>query len=232
MIDSRYPAPLLERSHPLSRFDFSKGWPKSETISKRAQSLQRIASERNTSVEYIGTMPLFSGHRVAQGSLYDWVLVSAEDDPLFSHSGGFPIPDHAKADLETIRDAGIEFDMIYIAHEVQPGSVEPDRPLTIDALRPPPPRSVQKLSHGLGSKASAFWSGGLTPMKATPFLIGTAALGAVAALPVVAGAAAALPALLVVDPIVLGVIASPSGSAHAGDEAGWFYLTHWDYGAD
>lgn len=232
MTDSLYLAPLPERSHPLRAFGFSRGWPTSEPVSRRAQSLQRIAAERNTSVEYIGTMPLFSGHRVAKGAIYDWVLVSAVDDPLFSHSGGFPVPKHARADLETIRDARIEFDMIYIAHEVQAGTVEPDRPLTIDALRPPPPRSVQKLSHRLGSKANSVWSRGLTPMMATPFLIAAAALGAVAALPLVVGAAAALPALMVIDPIVLGVVASPNGSTQVGDDAAWFYLTHWDYGVD
>lgn len=245
------PLPDLRGPKGLRSFNFSQDWSRSSSLASRAVELQLRAAKRNVSLQCIGTMPLFRNHIVSRGAGRDWVLVPLSDDPLFLHPSGFPIPRAQLRDLKRIRKTGAQFDALYVAHEVESGSVAPDGPLTLDALRPPPPRAVQKLSHHLGKTASKVWKGATLPAAmavvglllaaavtvATSFiailaagLVTVVAIGAFAMM--AAGTVAALPALAVVDPIILGVITEPGRPLQTGENAAWFYLTHWDYGAE
>jgi len=174
-------------------------------------------------------MPLFSGLRVYQGQRYDWVLVNLAEDPLFHDRDGFPVPRRILDHLGTVERAGVDFDALYLAHEMEKGRIREGEQLTADALLPPPPRSVERLSHQLGKASGALWAVAAAPLVVS--LVAGAAVGAAAlmAAPALAVAGASCMSL---DPILLGTKVAPGKPVRPGEPACWFYLAHWAYGEE
>lgn len=210
----------LRGAFPADRLGLAQGEPDSPALAAALRDVLRAAETADLPVTYIGAMPAFAGHIVAPGHGRDWVLTDLAGDPLFAHAGGFPVPDAQLAELRRIQNAGVAFDAIYVAHEVRSGAVSPDAPLELEALLPPPPRAIERLSNRLGAGAARIWNAGRLPIRLATM---TATAGA--------AMAAALPAAIAIDPIVLGVKGAPGRPLGAGEPALWFYLTHWDYGA-
>jgi hypothetical protein len=201
--DDRLVVPGLPRQRPLS----TRLW----------HALARIAWD-DLPVRYLGTMPLFAGHRVYAGASTDWVVLNLADDPLFHDRHGFPIPGRVLDDLRRV-ERSLEFDALFVAHEVPRGAVVEDRPIPREALLPPGPRPVVQQSERFGEAARLLWA-----LAAAPLVLS----GAAAAL--VASATAAMGAGLALDPILLGVVVAPERSPEPGEPAAWFCLGRWVYG--
>ncbi len=169
-------------------------------------------------VRYLGTMPLFDGHRVYGGPRTDWVVLNLADDPLFHDRHGFPIPTRVLDDLRRIRRS-VELDALFVAHEVPRGAVAEERPVPATALMPSPPREVAELSAGLGAMAQGLWLTAAVPLVAS---------GLIGAL--VAGGAAVIGGSLALDPVLLGVLVEPGRSVKPGEPGAWFCLGQWTYG--
>jgi hypothetical protein len=128
------------------------------TLYMRQQRALAKAARAKLHLYRVGYMPLFTGHRVYQTTQTDWVVLNVAEDPLLQHPDKFPIPRKPRAQLQVLLDAGIEFDAIFIAHEVAPGSVREDLPLPLAAILPPPPKETLALTEKLGNVSSALWN--------------------------------------------------------------------------
>jgi len=198
-------------------------------LRKRAERIMTLAEAKKTSVFPVAIAPLFAGWRLrTKGSAYDYVFCNLAEDPLFSDPDGFPIPKRVLQDLKHLNATGLagHFDVLYVVHEVDKGSIREGERLTSDKLVPPSPR-VARASEQLGSLGALLWLGASIPLIASAglgvFMAGVAGVVGAAALGVDVFSPLGL------DPILLGAIVSPGRPVHAGDMAIWFYLAHWRY---
>jgi hypothetical protein len=187
-------------------------------LERRADRVTRRAAQGDVRIDYLGVHPLFIEPRLYSGVDTDWVVAPVQaDDERY-------VPRPQRAVLNKLREAGLEFPRLYVAHEVakQPGaSSEPtvmSRSAALELVGPTPdPQQAVDLSHRLGHASDAVIR---TAARAIPII------GAIAAAPfiVVGGAIAALATM---DPVVFGVM--PQGRVLEGEPAAWFVLTRWDW---
>jgi hypothetical protein len=170
------------------------------------------------SIEFLGTMPLFSGHRVYPGYNRDWALINLADDPLYRDRDGFPVPKRILKSLRRIQRSGIEFDAIFAAHEVPAGSIREDRPIDAKLLAPPPPAPMQRLSQRLGNASNLLWMLAGLPLTASTTIGGMLNRG-------VAG----FGEMIGLDPVLLGVAVARGRPVAPPEQSAWFYLGHWAY---
>lgn len=195
--------------------------PTEPTLYVRQRSLMRKSVERHLPVQYLGTMRLFEGHRIYSGRDHDWVLVNLADDPLFRDRDGFPVPRQVLRELRAIKRHRVDFDALYVAHQVPRGRAKEGARLRADVLLPPPPEAVQKLSDRLGVVGQILWMLGCLPTTVSSAIAGVALTG-VTTLVTAQG----------LDPLLLGVVVGWDRPAIPGELAAWFYLSHWVYHAE
>lgn len=209
------PVMLQQRNDPTRTLN--PRLPMQRGLFERQHAVMERSDEAGLAVRYIGTMNLFENHRVYPGRGRDWVLMNLADDPLFRDSDGFPMPRRVFNQVGRIAKSGIEFDGLYIAHEVALHAVSEYAPVTVDALTPPPSPQVVKLSERLGLAGKVLWG-----MAAVPLAISGA----------LTTAAAAAASAVARDPILLGVVVASGRSFIVGEPSAWFYLDHWDFGQE
>lgn len=99
-------------------------------------------AQRNASLQRIATLPVPfrspSDWLLLPGAGYDWVFMPITADPLYHDRRGFPMPRTLIKKLKQMKRQGIDFDQLWIAHEVQPGRLQPGQKLTVADLMPPP----------------------------------------------------------------------------------------------
>ncbi|MFN8525628.1 MAG: hypothetical protein U0821_21230 [Chloroflexota bacterium] len=197
------------------------GRPARPSLAARVTHLQATSGWWGLPARFLGTMPLFAGHRVYHGKKTDWVLLNLADDPLFQDRQGFPIPRRVLEDLKRM-EGKVHFDALFVAHEVQRGAVIEERPVPLEALQPAPPRVSAERSRGLGDLSQVLWA-----LATTPFVLGAVGGSLIATVASVAGTAS----VFAMDPVLLGVVVPPDEAPREQSEAAWFYLSHWAYGA-
>ena len=196
-------------------------------LDRRSTKVVQRAWEAGVHIHYVGIAPLFAEDRAYAGPQTDWVM-----GPV--NNPGDSVPRDIRDALLRLVDAGIEFPMIYMAHEVPKGCLaipvttgEPvPQMVTVDhrtaeaAVGPvPPPAATTVLADRLDRSSQR-----LLRMFAAAVPI----VGAIVAAPVVlAGAAVAAIGALALDPIVFGVI--PAGPPVPGQPAAWYILARWDW---
>jgi hypothetical protein len=205
------------------------GWDRRTLVlDRRSTTVVQRAREAGVPIGYVGIAELFAEDRAYTGQQTDWVIGPVNDP------GDTVIPRAERAALLRLVEAGIEFPMIYVAHEVPKGRLaipvptgEPvSQAVTVDhraaeaAVGPvPPPAAATVLADRLGRNSQR-----LLHMFASAIPI----VGAIVAAPVVlAGAAIAAVGALALDPIVFGVI--PAGPPVPGQPAAWYILARWDW---
>ena len=84
-------------------------------LDRRSTKVVERAREAGVPINYLGMAPLFAETRAYPGPTTDWVIgpVTGPSDAV--------VPRAERAALLRLVDAGIEFPMIYIAHEVPKG---------------------------------------------------------------------------------------------------------------
>jgi len=196
------------------------------TLERGSPRLVRTASRAGVDITYLGIAALFGEPRAYAGSQTDWIISPAADrsDAI--------VPADQREQLQQLVHAGLDFPLVYVAHEIPKGQLAlpagtpteaASQPVTLRqetataAVGPvPPPARTTALAQRLGHSSQRL----LTMLRtAAPI-----AAGIVAAPFVLAGTAVtALPAGL--DPVVFGVI--PAGPATPGQPAAWYILAQW-----
>jgi len=189
-----------------------------QTLIQQHQKTTALAIDKNLPIRFLGYSPIFTGTRVYRGQGCDWALMNLTSDPLFYANGEkLIIPAAAAADIKTTVKAGINFDAMFIAHEIPIGSVKPGESVPLELIAPPPPPQVKQRLEKLEATAETFWQGIGSALK------GLVAVGTTAAfLP-----AAGVLSLAIVDPVLFGVYIDHSWTFNGQPVGMWYYVTHW-----
>lgn len=186
--------------------------------SQSAIQLMKNGEQAGGLAKFVFSRPLIEEKEVFPGDSRDWLLINAARDPLLYDRDGYPIPSRILKPLRKLAKAGLDFDAIYVAHEMTPGSVTSSTPITAELLTPPQPANVVRTSNHLGTAGSILWHIATLPVLA-------AMVGALGALAVGAWAIAGVGR----DPILFGAKVGPCRPVVPGELASWFYLGHWAY---
>lgn len=181
------------------------------SLTARTELALKISDRGGLGLQLIGRAPLFDGTRLIQAPSSVWGLMNLSDDPLWQ-SGRYPVPSRVLRRLQRYHYAGIEFDLLYAAHELPLDKWHTGEPISLDSLLPPAPRTEQKISQGLGIATYAILTTLLMPFK-------------------MAGIAAATVNTIATyslnDPVLLGVLIPSERGPEPGVSGMWFVLGAW-----
>lgn len=193
-----------------------KMYPADPVLQRRCTQIEVQSQRSNLPVQYAFSMPYLSQPQRYPGDQYDWWLMDIQCDPIYRwDADGFPMPKDVLERLYQIQQAGLEFDTLCIAHEVEKGRFAPEQPPSLQELLPPPSQEGLQASATMGTVAQALWTVATLPLLAVG---GLATMGA--------GAATALASL---DPILFGVLGGGRRPLRESETAAFFYLAHWRY---
>lgn len=182
-----------------------------ENLAMRAKTVQTLARTDRLEVPMLGVAPLFDEVRLITRTRPNWALYNLSHDPLYK-TGKFPLPARDLRRLKHLYYAGIQFDAMYVAHELpldfQPGQDN----LEMSLFVPAPPVFATHLAEHLGHAANRIVSACLA-LTGKPFAI-------------LASAGASAAAVLR-DPILMGVVIPPGTNPDPGVPAVWFLLAAW-----
>ncbi len=205
------------------------------TLERGSARLVNSASRAGVDITYLDIAPLFDEPWAYAGSQTDWIIGPAADrsDAI--------VPAGERERLRRLIHAGIDFPLIYVAHEVPKGrlAIPADtatsagsQPVTLRqevaaaAVGPvPPPAGTTALADRLGRSSQRL----LTMLRtAAPIAAGiVAAPVLIASAPFVLAGVAVTAFAVGLDPIVFGVI--PAGPATPGQPAAWYILARWEW---
>jgi hypothetical protein len=205
------------------------------TLERDSARLVTSASRAGVEITYVGTAPLFDEPRAYAGRQTDWIIGPAAD-----HSDAI-VPADIREQLRRLIHAGIDFSLVYVAHEIPKGRlaipagtatsagsqpVNLRREAAAAAVGPvPPPAGTTELADRLGHSSQRL----LNMLRtAVPIAAGIAAAPVLIASAPFVLAGAAITALAVgLDPIVFGVI--PAGPVTSGQPGAWYILARWEW---
>ena len=177
----------------------------------RAELVKSISAAKRVPVSILGSAPLFDGSKLVTRTTPNWALYNLSQDPLWQN-GKFPIPVKHLQRLNTLYRGGVEFDALYVAHEL-PMDFQPDHDrLELSLVEPPPPATAMRLAHGLG--------------LATDSILATYAAAIRKPFKTLAVASTTGFAVLR-DPVLMGAVIPPGVNPEAGVSAVWFLLAAW-----
>ncbi len=184
-----------------------------EALATRAQELvSRPAGELRLPVEAVGVAPVFLRPRTLVADSKKWEIMPIQADPEYL-AGNLAVPSKVIGHLRVLADAGVDVDIIYIAHERQVGVHHP----VGESLWEP----LFAMKRGLDQLALGVDRG--VEKAAVPIAAGVVApfyaLGV--------GLAAVVSGLAKVDPVLFGVITS-DGRVYEGTPGMWFCLARWE----
>ena len=190
------------------------------------------ADRNKLPVRFFGYHPVFSGYRVVRpsNSKTDWVLMNILHDPFFREITGAPnlgqntsgtlyAPENVIASISDTVNAGIDFDSIFIAHEVPRGSVSAKDSLDLETLIPPPPPKARKQHDFRKWSLVRYWN---ELLKLTKHTLGIAAKTAAGTMAFAAAAPAAG-----LDPVLFGVNYDENVVVDGELMGMFYYITHW-----
>ena len=205
------------------------------TLERDGARLVTSASRAGVDITCLGIAPLFDEPRAYAGPQTDWIFGPAADrsDAI--------VPANEREQLRRLIHAGIDFPLIYVAHEIPKGRLAilaetatsaGSQPVTLRqevaaaAVGPvPPPAGTIELADRLSRSSQRL----LTMLRtAAPIAAGiVAAPVLIASAPFVLAGAAVTALAVGLDPIVFGVI--PAGPATPGQPATWYILAQWEW---
>jgi hypothetical protein len=186
-------------------------------LARRALETAVVVKDHNLPVRLVGYSPTFSETRLYPGQKTDWVVMPLHQDPQIRAGRPIYMPPHALNDLKRIRKSGLNFESIYIAHEVHKGTIDPTKPVTLEMIAPPTPQSVQ-----IRAQEIADWSMNVHRVGMSVFTAGVGVLAALLAAP-----AAMMAPTTGLDPILFGLHIDRNVTVNDRPLATWYYLTHW-----
>ena len=205
-------SPSDERGFPIA---LQASYVLAPIVQQRLLHITQVAAAKQLPVQHSFNAPLFTGTITIPGPERDWHLMPLTEDPAWNNKHGFPVPRDILAQLRRIEEAQLDFDTIYIAHEMPkaagylPGPTESAR-----HLAPPVSSKAQRHAAAMGATAANLVKAAFAPVLLT---------GAVAV------AATAVASMAFLDPILFGIVADPNNEMVPGSAAAWVYLCHWDW---
>ena len=193
--------------------------PHSPSLRRQYDIVMGLAEDRRLPVKYVGQMPVPVQQQVFDSGHHIWVLDNATRDPLMDNPAGFPMPQRCRDDLKRIRDAGISFTDVMVAHELPRNALTASGHIAPEMLTPRPSRQALNRANQRGQLAQTLITAATVPLLG----LGLVAAAGVATVAVAGGALAGL------DPILFGVITESGRPARPNEVGAWFYLTHWMY---
>jgi len=181
----------------------------SSVLAKKHDYTLSCTMQTGLPIQFLGYAPAFDGAKVFRGQGTDWAFMNISEDPIFTRSDKYPMPRVVVQSIRRAVNAGMDFDAIFIAHEVPVGQIRSGTPIPYELIMPPPPRRTLQRLHRLDKAISIF--------HAVALLVASAPV-------VVVSFAAAMTQL---DPILFGLHIDRQNSVQGQPLAMWYYLTHW-----
>lgn len=195
---------------------YSAAYVLAPIIQQRLAAVQQRVAELQLPIHHSFNAPLFTGTMTFPGQERDWLLMPLAEDPAWNAKDGYPLPGGIIAQLRQLKEAQLDFDTIYVAHEVPKlagyllGPAE-----RASHLAPPVSTKAQSRAAALGTAAATLVKAAVAPA----LLTGVVSVAAAAAASVLVG----------MDPILFGVIADSKDEMAPGSAAAWVYLCHWNW---
>jgi hypothetical protein len=218
----------MEEKHQLARAQRPTGnaLTQQETTRLRAQAATKVLIPAGNhglrDLDPIGFGYIASTPQVVSGDTSDWLIFPAVTDPLYQQ-GQLAAPSHVRARIRELRDAGVFFDALTIAHEVPAGAaatVTDGRELQ-RLLAPPTPKSLPVLAATVGMVFTGIGRVGKHAVR-----MQDRSARSLERLVVTLDNLKRLPRSL--DPMIFGaVVVTPP--ATVGDAALYFLIASWDY---
>ena len=159
----------------------------------------------------LGVAPLFDGVRLMTRTHPNWAFYNLSHDPLYK-AGKFPLPGCELRRLQRLYRSGVQFDAMYVAHEL-PADFRPSQDkLELSLFVPVPPAIAIRLADGLGRSANGIVSTCLA-LTGKPLAIMASAGAGVAT--------------VLLDPVLMGVVVPPGVNPDPDVPAVWFLLAAW-----
>ena len=193
--------------------------PTSPSLRRQYDIVMGLAEDRRLPVKYAGQMPVPTEQQVFDTGHHFWVLDNAKRDSLMDNAAGFPMPQRCLDDLRRIRNSGMSFADIMVAHELPRHALTASGQVAPEMLTPRPSRQALNRANQRGQLAQTLITAATVPLMGLGLM-------AAAGVATVAVAGAALAGL---DPILFGVVTESGRPARRNEIGAWFYLTHWEY---
>lgn len=182
-----------------------------KALDDRAEIVRSISAKTGISIPILGQAPLFDDYKLVTHTAPNWVIYNLSHDPLWKN-GKFPIPLIHLERLKHLYRRGIEFDALYVAHELPLDFCSDSDPLELSLVKPAPPIIATRLSEGLGLAADSILATYARAIK----------------VPVKGLAIAGATGLAILrDPVLIGAIIPPATNPQVGVPAIWFLLAAW-----
>lgn len=193
------------------------------TLERQAPDMVRAARDAGADIEYLGVSPLPAGPMYYNGIGTGWVLA-----PAGAPEDGVVPREHALR-LLRLRDEGIYFPRLYVAHEVAEERAEAIRPQVSAKGQELEPIQTSELVSPIPPPAESVALAEQMVWVSQQIKAGLRRAGsmAVEAVTIPAAAAGAVLSAATLDPIVLGAI--PAVSEKPGAPAVWFALARWEW---
>ncbi len=180
-------------------------------IVKQIRLVKSISAQMGISIPILGTAPLFEDVKLVTQTQPNWAFYNVSHDPLWQ-TGRFPIPRRHLHRLKGLYNSGIEFDALYVAHELPPDFDPETDHLDLSLIEPAPSDRSVKLAHTFGIVSD-------TVVKT---------YAAIVRKPIQALAAFKESGVaLLTDPILMGALVAPGVNPEPGVQAMWFLLAAW-----
>ena len=194
---------MLVDSHPLTSIQ--------QPLINRAKRVKSISIEKGIPLPILGTNPLFDGVKLVTNTTPNWALYNLSHDPLWQ-TGKFPIPRQHLRRLNRLYRGGVEFDVLYIAHELPADFNYKNDYLELKWIKPPPPKTALQLAQKFGVTAdvmvSIYAAAIRKPIQALTVAVNNTSV-------------------TLRDPILMGTIIPPGVNPDEGVPAVWFLLAAW-----
>jgi len=194
---------ILVTSHQTSVIDNS--------LIERTKMVRAISMEKGISIPVLGVNPLFEHVKLVTRIKPNWAFYNLSHDPLWK-SGNFPIPRQYKQRLNILYRAGIEFDALYVAHELPIDFDHNNDKLELDLIEPEAPETMLRLAQNFGVVTDGIVS-----------IYAATIRKSIQALAVVSNHRA----VILRDPILVGTVIPHGVNPEEGVPAVWFLLAAW-----
>lgn len=204
----------------------------SRDLHQRYEMTQNAVRKHNLSVRLIGYAPVFNHQKIYRGANTDWVIMPLPQDPTYKTGEPFYLPKHAHQDLRRVHRSGIEFESLFIAHEIPKHRLADGQQVPLELIAPPLPKKHVENAEKAAHLVAHFWDGVVKTIAFSAMATATAAATALFA-PAAAVSVLAAPVVAVgLDPIIFGLHIDKSQQVNGMPLAMWYYITHWTWDED
>lgn len=224
--EGRYPEMVRALSLRSTLHELASLPVQATTLQKHERTLA-VAQKHDLPIVFVGAAPAINGTKVFRGVSTDWGLVNIAEDPHFIAEGNRAvIPQQVLHELKTIQRVGLDFEAVYVAHEIEKNRLAPGQMLTLDMIAPPPPMGTVLRSAQMGQAAESFWTG-VGRLLLGSLKLGIGVLSTAAAVGVASASFGST--AYAYDPILFGLHIDPTVLIEGRPLALWYYLASWTW---